>query len=341
MKARNLSEFCMEMSFLLEAGIPLDGGLNILAEDAAKEQEREMLTTMAEKIEMGRTLDSVMAETGEFPVYVIRMAQVGQETGTLDVVMRSLSEYYDRESTLAQTIKNAVTYPLIMISMLILVLFVLLTKVMPVFEGVYQQLGAELSPITKSAMEIGSVVTGCMLLVIAALAVFAVGVSIAYKNGQKQWAENMLGTVKEKSHIAVLLAKRRLSAILAISIRSGLSAEKGVEMAEDIVAQKKVQAKIIQCKDELEKGEVLYDALKEAVLFDGIDLQMIKVGSRSGKLDEALEKIAEKYEAEVDESVDTMIARFEPTMVIVLAIAVGLILLSVMMPLVGVMATIG
>lgn len=342
MRARELSEFCMQMSFLLEAGISLDDGLGILAEDASSEKQKGMLISMAQDVEQGEAVSAAMEKTGEFPVYTVRMTQVGQETGTLDIVMRSLAEYYDKESTLAQTVRNAVTYPLIMISMLVLVLFVLLTKVMPVFEGVYRQLGAELSPITKSAVHIGSIVSGAVLAVIVLMAAVAAAAAVFARRGQKlQWAENIVETVKERSRIAVILSKRRLAAVLALSVRSGLAVEKGVDMAQDIVRQSKIQKRISRCREELEQGEVLYDALKSAELFDGLDLQMIKVGSRSGKLDEALEKMAQKYEDEVDNAVDTMIARFEPTMVIILALTVGLILLSVMMPLVGIMASIG
>lgn len=341
MRARELSEFCMQMSFLLEAGISLDDGLGILAEDASSEKQKGMLISMAQDVEQGEAVSAAMEKTGEFPVYTVRMTQVGQETGTLDIVMRSLAEYYDKESTLAQTVRNAVTYPLIMISMLVLVLFVLLTKVMPVFEGVYRQLGAELSPITKSAVHIGSIVSGAVLAVIVLMAAAAAAAVFARRGQKLQWAENIVETVKERSRIAVILSKRRLAAVLALSVRSGLAVEKGVDMAQDIVRQSKIQKRISRCREELEQGEVLYDALKSAELFDGLDLQMIKVGSRSGKLDEALEKMAQKYEDEVDNAVDTMIARFEPTMVIILALTVGLILLSVMMPLVGIMASIG
>ena len=94
-------------------------------------------------------------------------------------------------------------------------------------------------------------------------------------------------------------------------------------------------------KKELEKGNSLYEALKVARIFSGLDLQMIKVGNRSGKLDTIFRDLSVKYEIEIDNSIDNMIAKFEPTMVIILAVIVGLILLEVMMPLVGVMAAIG
>lgn len=342
MKARDLSEFCMQMSFLLEAGISLDGGLNILAEDASTEQEKLMLINMAKRIEAGVPFAVTLQETEQFPIYIVKMAEVGEATGTLEGIMRSLADYYEKENMLAKLIKNAITYPMIMIVMLLLVLFVLLTKVMPIFESVYQQLGAQLSPITKSAMQIGSVLSGVLLLISLIFAIFIAAALFFKKKGHNlKWTEQILNHIKGRSKIAYLLSKRRLSAILAISIQSGLSVEKGIEMAQDIVREKKIQEMMKECKNEIEKGELLYDALKTAELFGGIDLQMIKVGSQSGKLDQALFKMSQKYEDEVDTAVENMIARFEPTMVAVLGLTVGMILLAVMMPLVGIMATIG
>lgn len=342
MKARDLTEFCMQMSLLLEAGISLDAGLDVLAEDAVTEQEKKMLLDMAAEIGKGMSLSNVLNMTGEFPIYVVKMVEVGEKTGTLDLIMRSLAEHYDKENTLAKTIKNAVTYPVIMIFMLLLVLFVLLTKVMPIFESVYKQLGAQLSPITKSAVHIGTVLSGAMLVIIFLLGIFALSAVIFSRKGHKlHWTENLLDFIKGKSSIANALAKRRLTAILAVSIQSGLAIEKGMELAESIVRHKKIKEKICRCKEEILNGALLYDSLKIGGVFDGIDLQMIKVGSRSGKLDEVFEKMSQKYENEVDNAVDDMIARFEPTVVIILALTVGLVLLSVMMPLVGIMATIG
>ncbi|MHC1724018.1 MAG: type II secretion system F family protein [Aminipila sp.] len=342
MKANELSSFCMQIAFLLEAGISIDAGLAVLAEDADNQIEKNMLLQMSEDVELGTSLAATMRETDLFPEYLVQMAQIGQETGNLDTVMKSLAQYYDKESRLAQTIRNAVTYPLIMVSMLMVVLFVLLTKVMPIFEEVYKQLGAQLSPITKTAVHIGTFLSGAAIVAIVFLVLISVGIVISSKRGHKRlWTEHLLENIKEKSSIAITLAKRRIAAVLAISIKSGLEINEGMEMAIKLISQKKIQEKLQQCKEQMEHGTPMYDALKETGIFKGMDMQMIKVGSRSGKSDAVFDELSKKYEDEVDLVIDSLITRFEPTMVVVLAIIVGLILLSVMMPLVGIMASIG
>nr|WP_315023098.1 type II secretion system F family protein [uncultured Aminipila sp.] len=342
MKANELSSFCMQIAFLLEAGISIDAGLAVLAEDTDNQTEKNMLLQMSEDVELGASLAAAMRKTELFPEYLIQMTHIGQETGTLDTVMKSLAQYYEKESILAQTIKNAVTYPLIMVSMLMVVLFVLLTKVMPIFEEVYKQLGAQLSPITKNAVQIGTILSGAAIVAILFLVLVSAGIVISSKRGHKMlWAEHLLENVKEKSSIAITLAKRRIAAVLAISIKSGLEIDAGMEMAIKLISQKKIQEKLQKCKQQMELGTPIYDALKETGIFKGMDMQMIKVGSRSGKSDAVFDELSKKYEGEVDLVIDSLITRFEPTIVVVLATIVGLILLSVMMPLVGIMASIG
>ncbi|WP_312354041.1 type II secretion system F family protein [Aminipila sp.] len=342
MKAKELSSFCMQISFLLGAGIPIDAGLSVLAEDAEGQSEKNMLLQMSEDVESGISLAAAMRKTALFPEYLTEMAQVGQETGTLETVMKSLAQYYEKEHLLAQTIKNAVTYPLIMVSMLMIVLFVLLTKVMPIFEEVYNQLGAQLSPITKNAVQIGTILSGAAIFAIILFVFISIGVVISSKKGYKvMWAEKLLENLKERSSVAITLSKRRITAVLAIAIKSGMDMEAGMDMAIKLISQKEIRNKLLEGKEKMELGGSMYDALKETQIFTGMDMQMIKVGNRSGKSDSVFEELSKKYEDEVDTAIDNLIMRFEPTMVVVLAVIVGLILLSVMMPLVGIMASIG
>ena len=149
MKGKELSGFCMQVALLLDSGVPLESGLVVMAEDAEREKDKKLLLQMAEDIELGEGLDSVMEKTGEFPPYLVEMAGIGHKTGNLERVMRSMSNYYSKEYSISKNIRNAVSYPLMMVGMLMIVLFVLLTKVMPIFEQVYNQLGTETSALTK------------------------------------------------------------------------------------------------------------------------------------------------------------------------------------------------
>lgn len=339
---QELSAFCLQIALLLEAAIPLDEGLTIMAEDAGEQWEKDMLLFMAEGVELGDPFYQVLENTKAFPPYVVKMAKLGQSTGTMDQMMMSLAEYYEKEFFLMRNIKNALTYPIIMVFMLLAVLFVLFAKVMPIFEDVYSQLGAEISPAARSAIRFGGIFSGVALAAGVLLVVACAGVWVFTKLGHRiSFVEKLIAWTKRKSRIALAVANRRFTSVLALTLRSGLELEKGLELAGELVENQSVEEKIGMCRQQLGEGQSYYAAMKATGLFSGFHIQMIKTGTRSGHLDRVMEDISQDYEQQADGAIDGVISRFEPTMVAVLAVAVGLVLLSVMLPLVGVLSTIG
>lgn len=322
--------------------MPLDEGLSIMAEDAGTQWEKDMLLFMSEGVELGDPFFKVLEDTKAFPPYVVKMAKLGQSTGTMEEMMLSLSEYYEKEFFLMRNIKNALTYPVIMVFMLLAVLFVLFAKVMPIFEDVYSQLGAQISPVAKSAIRFGGAFSGIALAVGSVVMVVCAAVWVFTKLGHRiSFVEKLIGWVKRKSKIALAIANRRFTSVLALTLHSGLELEKGLELAEELVENQLVEEKIGTCRQMLGEGQGYYESMKATGLFTGFHVQMIKTGSRSGHLDRVMEDISGDYEQQADGAIDGVISRFEPTMVAVLAVAVGLVLLSVMLPLVGVLSTIG
>ena len=335
---QELSAFCLQIGLLLEAAVPLDEGLAIMAEDAGCEDEKQLLLYMAEGAELGDPFFKVLEDAGTFPLYVVRMAKLGQQSGTLDQMMKSLSDYYEKEYRLLVNVKNALTYPIMMVVMLLVVLFVLFSKVMPVFDQVYEQLGAKMSPAARSAIRLGGLFSGAALIAAAVIALAVFGIWAASRFGHRiTLVDKMVNYVKCHSRIALAIANRRFTSVLALTLKSGMEFEKGLELVDN----GKVAAQIEKCGRTLETGASYYQAMKETGLFSGFYVQMIKVGSRSGRLDAVMEEISEDFEQAADQSMDNMLARFEPTIVAVLAVSVGLVLLSVMLPLVGVLAAIG
>jgi type IV pilus assembly protein PilC len=340
---QELSAFCLQISLLLRSAIPLEEGLAVMAEDAAWEEEKNNLLQMAEDAELGSPFSKVLENAGMlYPAYVIRMVRLGEETGTLDQIMESLAAYYEKEHILMKNIKNAVTYPFMMIFMLLVFLFVLFTKVMPIFENVYEQLGAEMSPVFLVATKLGSVFCVLALIVGIFLTLAALVYWLLGKQGKQiQIAEHLMKWVKRRSRIALAVANRRFSSVLALTLHSGLDLSKGMELAEELVDNSLVEERIKMCAKDLEAGEDYYTSIKNAGLFKGFYVQMIKVGTRSGQLDCVMEEISKSYEDEADVAIEHIVNRFEPTVVAILAIVVGLILLSVMLPLAGVLSAIG
>lgn len=204
---RELAAFCMQISLLLKAAVPLYEGLAIMAEDAVTEQEKEMLKNLSLDVELGDPFFTAMEKAGCFPFYVVRMAKLGQQTGTLDQIMESLSVYYEKEYIMMKNIRNAITYPVMMATMLLVVLFVLFTKVMPVFEQVYIQLGVQLSPVSVAASRFGGIFSGIALLLFALVALAAAAAAIASGAGHAfSWVERLKDWVKRRNKTMLALS---------------------------------------------------------------------------------------------------------------------------------------
>ena len=132
-----------------------------MAEDAPEGEERQILEHILERMQETGSLYDSLTDTGLFPSYMLHMVEIGEETGTLDEVMEALSNHYDREDAIGKSIKSAVTYPLIMASMMVAVIIVLLVKVMPIFNQVFVQLGTEMTGFSRMLMDLGNAINHC------------------------------------------------------------------------------------------------------------------------------------------------------------------------------------
>ncbi|MGI6751369.1 MAG: type II secretion system F family protein [Anaerovoracaceae bacterium] len=341
MNADKISAFCKQISFIIETGIPLDVGLEVMRGDAATAREREMLTQMREDVLGGVPLGKAMENTGLFPDYVIKMSKVGYETGNLDVVMQALAQYYEDERALAKAIRDAVFYPLTMIMILLVVLFVLITKVLPVFDQVYVQLGAQSNTAIKKAIELGGAVTLGLLIFFGAL---ALGFLLFHFWGNKRnikWSEGFLHVLKQRTKVGAMIAKRRFASVMSLAISSGMDLGAAMELASEIMEERMLAEKVFQAKGRIDGGEDFNKVLDDTEIFSNMELQMIRVGGRTGKLESAFQYLSDRYGRDGDEAIAKAVGRIEPILVVTMTFTVGLILMSVMVPLIEIMASIG
>lgn len=337
-----LSGFCMQVSILLKSAVPLYEGLKVMAEDSPNEQERVILEEMSKKLRMGFPFHQAIKEAECFPSYVVNMSMLGERTGLLDSTMERLARYYEKEYYLAENLRKAITYPAMMILMLIIILFVLFTQVMPVFSGVYEQLGTSIPPAAQTAIRLGGILSGVALVVAFVLIAAAIILWVIGKSGsQSALAASILESIKSRSAIAEAAANRRVCSVIAMALRCGVKLDEAFSMAGTLADNKAIEAKIARCGEGITAGKGFYDSIKDAGLFSGFELQMVRIGSRAGQLERVMDNLSEEYDRKASESIDSLIARLEPTIVSVLAVAVGLVLLAVMLPLAGVLSSIG
>ncbi|WRS26451.1 type II secretion system F family protein [Oscillospiraceae bacterium MB08-C2-2] len=337
-----LAAFCAQIAMILKSGIGISEGISIMLEDTKNPQGRIILTAVLGQVEAGRPLYQALEDTGSFPKYVVDMTEIGETTGRLDDVMDSLSAYYEREEAVARNIKNAVTYPLIMIGMMLLVIAVLLVKVMPIFNQVYRQLGSEMTGFSQGVLHLGAVVGQYAFVILGVLAVLVFGYILlrVTADGKRALARFRSGFFLTRKFYADI-ASGRFASAMAMALSSGLDVDQALDMVYRLVDNEYFQGKLDACRDYMKQGLTFSDALVKAEVFSGVYARMVTVGFKTGSVDVVMAKLAQRYEQEVDNRMNSVISILEPTLVAVLSIIVGLVLLSVMLPLMGIMSSIG
>lgn len=335
-----VSAFCSQMAMILRSGIFAMEGISIMLEDAGDSEEQALLAQIDETLQETGQLHTALNDTSAFPDYMIRMVRIGEDTGRLDDVMSALALYYEREASIAQTIRNALTYPLIMVFMMLLVILVLITRIMPIFNQIFIQLGSEMTGLSRALLDFGNAVNRYSAVLLALVALFAAAVLYLTrtKRGREQCRRLVMGFSFSRS-LAQKLTACRFASGMSLTLSSGLSPEESLSLASGLIDQDSFREKIDFCRSALENGGELHKALTDAGIFTGIYARMASIGDRTGVLDEVMQNIADQYQEEIDQKFTGLIAALEPTLVIILSLIVGMILLSVMLPLMGIMSS--
>lgn len=331
--------FCSQMSMILKAGISSYEGLTIMTEDAKESDEKELLGLANETLIATGSFYEAIAATGAFPNYMLSMVKIGEETGRLDEVMESLSSYYEREAGLATTIKNAITYPCIMILMMIAVILVLMTKVMPVFDQVFRQLGSEMGGFSKAILTLGKFLNShSIILIVLLVIIVALGIFLTRTASGQRSLLAFAGKFRFTRMLASEIDTYRFANGMALTLSSGLTPEDSLKLTKPLIQEGPFLSKIESCIEKVASGEDLCDSLLSSGIFTGVYTKMASIASRTGVMDEVMKKISAAYEEEIDTRIGKILAAVEPTLVVILSVAVGVILLSVMLPLINIMS---
>lgn len=337
-----LALFSDQLSMILHSGISVLEGISILFEDSTDDEEKKILGAVCTTLEETGDLAEALRTPGVYPEYFIHMAEIGDRSGTLEEVMRSLSSHYDREDAISRSIRDALTYPLVMIGMLAAVLVVLVVHVMPVFHQVFEQLGIEMSGTAETLLTLGR---GLQRYSVVFLALFLLlvlaGFAAMYLPGGRFVIFSFINKIPLFRNISTLLACSRFSGALALSFHSGLDIEEGFRLASGLIDNRSFHEKTVQAQKKIEEGEDFSKALKDAGIYSGLNARMISIGFRTGSSEEAFNKIAVSCQEEADIRIQNMVSSLEPAIVAVLSVLTGMILLSVMLPLLGIMSEIG
>ena len=326
-----------ELATLLEAGMTLDRSLQILVELTDAEHLSRVLTDLQDRVRGGATFSTALdAQDGQFPRLYINMVRAGEASGALDQVLDRLADYLERVAELRQTVTSALVYPSILLFVAGLSVILLLVFVVPQFTVLFEDMGAALPLPTRIVVAAGDLFRNywwAMLVVIALIAL-----------GLERWLQDEQVRTRLDHRVLALplfgdlvwkMETARLSHTLATLLKNGLPLLSALNLAKEVVSNRKISGLLDQASDELKHGRGLAGPLARLEALPDLALQMIRVGEESGALDAMLAKVASIYDRETRNSVQSMLTLLEPVLIIGLGIVVAGIIISILMAILG------
>lgn len=316
-------------------------GIFLLAEEEEQGNYRERLEEIGKAIDSGLLLTEAMGS--EFPSYVIGMVQVGENTGRLEEALLALSDYYEARERMDRQLRNALTYPAIMLLLMLIVIGVLLVRVLPVFDAVYASLGGRLTGIGGGLLSLGQMMKAVLPLLCILLAAGVIFV-LAFAGSEALRQKVVLKWNRKYGDrgVAKIQNDARFAQALSMGLKSGLPMEAAVSLAGTLLQDVPAAAKrYAMCSEALAGGEELTKALKETGALPASACRMLEFGVRGGNGDTVMEEIAGRLSEEAVQALEDKTAQVEPAMVLGASLLVGIILISVMLPLMNIMSAIG
>lgn len=333
-----LSVLCYQLALLLKAGIGSEAGVGLLAEDGG--ETAAVLKDLQRLLSQGLPLSDALEQQGAFPDYMVRMAEIGQASGRLEQVLDALARYYRREAETRAAIRRAVLYPAVMAVLVAAVFLVLMVRVLPVFEGVFRQLGLTLSPLMVGLLRAGEAGKYVGMALVCLLAVGAIVLLVLSRRRAGPggfFAEGLLGHGK----VAKAVGRSRFAAAMALMLTSGLPLDEAVERTARLLEGTALAPALSRCQAQMATGAAFSAAVASCGLLDALQASLLGAGIRAGSGETAMEELASRCQGEADERLAALLSHLEFGLVALLCLAVGLVLLSVMLPLLGVLSAIG
>jgi type IV pilus assembly protein PilC len=325
----------MSLRLAMQAGIAVPEGVTMFLEEETDSSRRERLKLVSDELEVGELLSVALRKADGFPDYMIDMIEVGEKTGKLDDTLLSLSRYYDRQENISKSIRSAVTYPVMLLAVLLLVLVVFVTQILPIFKDVYTQLDQPMSGPALAAYDFGQWLSRSWIPLVIVIAVLVI-LAIVFRAKLKV----LLRRIFMGGKLGASMQTARFSGILSMTLSSGMDTDEALTMAARLTEDKVVSQRISEVAKSAGEGVSFAQCVADTGIFPALYTRMLSIGVRTGSSDTVMEEIATRSGDEANDRLEAFIGKIEPTLVIIMSVLVGLLLLSVMLPLAGIMNSI-
>jgi type IV pilus assembly protein PilC len=335
-KLADLVVFSRQLATMINAGLPIVRALYVLSEQTQNPKLKDVVVAVRKDVEAGSSLSQVLEKQPEvFSRLYVEMVKAGEIGGILDGVLLRLADQLERDQDLRRKIRSAMTYPIVVLVFAILAASFMLIFIVPVFAGLFQDLGGTLPLPTRITMAISDILTSIFGVFVYAGMALAVVMFLRWKkseNGRKVWGRAVLRISAKIGDVVKKATLARFARTFATLSAAGVPILQAIEITATSSGNWVVEKALLKSKDAIREGIPIYKPLEEEPVFPPMVTRMIAVGEESGDIDGMLTKIAEFYESEVDAAVKALTSIIEPLMVVVVGSIVGAIVISMYLP---------
>jgi len=326
--------FARQFSTMIDAGLPLVQCLDILCSQQENKTFKNILKEIKESVEGGSTFaDALKKFPDVFDELFVNMIAAGEAGGILDVILNRLSSYMEKAMKLRKKVKGAMTYPIIVLCIAVIVVGVILVFVIPVFEKMFADFGGALPAPTQFVVGLSKFVKSNILYIIAIIVAFVFAFKRFYNTVRgREIIDDLSLKLPVFGPLLRKVAVAKFTRTLGTMLSSGVSILDGLDIVAKTSGNKTIEKAVYKVRSAIAEGRTIADPLAESGVFPSMVVQMIAVGESTGALDAMLSKIADFYDDEVDAAVENLTSMIEPFMMVFLGATIGGLVVSMYLP---------
>ncbi len=334
-KPRDIMLFARQMATMIRAGVPVLQAFQVVAESLKKPAMSALVEELMNEVAAGSSFSEALKQhPRHFDRLFANMVEAGEQSGSLDSMLERVATYKEKMESLKSRVKKALWYPAAVISVVLVAFAILLIKVVPQFESLFQGFGAELPAATRVTIALSEFAQqywwGGLVGLVALIAGVRAGVKrsevFRYRMHRLALRIPVIGDILHKSSVA------RYSRTLATTFGAGVPLVEALETAQGAAGNLVYERAIARIREDVASGQQLHFAMRMTEQFPALAVQMVGIGEEAGSLDAMLNRVADYYEEEVDNKVDTLTSLLEPFIIVVLGLLVGGLVVSMYLP---------
>lgn len=323
-----------QLETLLSSGLDIQASLELIEQSYKKKQDQALVKALKDSVVEGKSLSESMKTLGKFSIYEQYSIQIGEETGRLNLILRDLSNFFEKTLSYKRQLTGALAYPIFVLSFSLLAVLFLLRYLVPMFSGIYGRFKQELPALTKMVVGLSDWIGVLMPYLFLSLFLLIIG---AYSQRQKLWFRKMISWVMLHIPLFGGIIKKvylsRFCQAMALLLVSGVPLLNALKLVQQMINFYPVSSSLAQTEKEVLEGAQLHEVLRQFSFYPAQALALIKVGEESGKLHLMFERLAAQYTEEVDQQTAVIGSLIEPVLIVFLGGIVAVILVAMYLPL--------